>query len=207
MLSSISGVVGQKGQASYAAANVFLDNFCAYLHNSGLSACSIDCGVIEDVGYPSERSDLAVAWDRAAWTPIYDSLSHKIVRFSLLQQVAQINRAGASQLIVGITVTQPEDFSWLANARFGPLCFGNARGSSAGIDIKDEGSRAIQAFHILLRSSQADRSAIRASASNILNRQSTSSLRLRKAMEPAKSLANYGLGSLAALKLRSWMRS
>lgn len=30
MLSNISGVVGQKGQANYAAANVFLDNFALY---------------------------------------------------------------------------------------------------------------------------------------------------------------------------------
>ena len=72
MLPSISGVVGQKGQASYAAANVFLDNFSAYSHNLGLSACSIDLRAIEDVEYLIEHSDLAVAWDSAAWTPIKD---------------------------------------------------------------------------------------------------------------------------------------
>ena len=82
MLPIISGVVSQKGQASYAAANVFLDNFSAYRHNLGLSACSIDLGAIEDVEYLSEHSDLAVAWDSAAWTPINEGLFHKIFRFS-----------------------------------------------------------------------------------------------------------------------------
>ena len=201
---SISSVVGQKGQANDAAADVFLDNFCAYRHNLGLSACSIDLSNIEDVGYLSEHSDLAVAWHSAAWTPISEGLFNKIVRFSLLQQVAQINKASAPQLIAGITVPQPEDFSLLANARFGPLCFGNARASSAGKNSNKEGSRATQAFHILLRSDQADRSAI--SAIDILNRQFTSSLRLRKAVEPAKPLASYGMGSLAAVKMRNWMR-
>ena len=66
MLSSVSGVVGQKGQANYAAGNVFLDNFSAYRHKLSLPACSVDLGAIEDVGYISEHSDLTVAWDTAA---------------------------------------------------------------------------------------------------------------------------------------------
>ncbi|GIJ92472.1 putative PKS/NRPS-like protein biosynthetic cluster [Aspergillus pseudoviridinutans] len=36
MLSSISGVVGQKGQANYAAANVFMDAFAVYRQSLGL---------------------------------------------------------------------------------------------------------------------------------------------------------------------------
>ena len=191
MLSSISGVVGQKGQANYAAANFFLDNCSAYRRNLGLSACSIDLGIIEDAGYLSEHSDLAVAWDSAAWTPINEGLFHKIVRFSLLQQVAPINKASASQLITGITVPQLENSALLADARFGPLCFSNAPGSSGGIDSEKEGSKAIQAFHILLRSDQADRSATLASAIDILNRKFTTSLRFSEPMEPAKSLASY----------------
>ena len=56
-LSSISGVVGQKGQANYAAANVFLDSFAVYRQKMGLAACCVDLGAIEDVGYMSEHSD------------------------------------------------------------------------------------------------------------------------------------------------------
>lgn len=50
LLSSISGIVGQKGQANYSAANVFLDAFAVYRCSLGLVANSVNLGVIEDVG-------------------------------------------------------------------------------------------------------------------------------------------------------------
>ena len=92
MLSSISGVVGQKGQANYAAANVFLDSFAGYQRKLGLAADTIDLGAIEDVGYMSVHNDLMVALDTSAWTPINEALFHKIVRYSIIQQVAPIDR-------------------------------------------------------------------------------------------------------------------
>ncbi|XP_069502687.1 mycolipanoate synthase-like [Ambystoma mexicanum] len=44
--SSITSFVGNAGQANYAAANSFLDNFCHYRRNLGLSAQSINWGAL-----------------------------------------------------------------------------------------------------------------------------------------------------------------
>ena len=55
MLSSVSGVVGMKGQANYAAANAFLDAFAKYRQTQGLHANSINLGVIEEVGFIAEK--------------------------------------------------------------------------------------------------------------------------------------------------------
>ncbi|KAL1625569.1 hypothetical protein SLS56_007228 [Neofusicoccum ribis] len=55
LLSSISGLVGKKGQANYAAANTFLDAFSAYRNAQGLPANAVNLGVIEDVGYIFEQ--------------------------------------------------------------------------------------------------------------------------------------------------------
>lgn len=205
MLSSISGVVGQKGQANYAAANVFLDSFSAYRHKLGLPACSVNLGAIEDVGYMSEHSDLAVAWDTAAWTPINEGLFHKIMRFSLLQQMVPINKASASQLVTGLAVPQKETSFLLADARFGPLFFKDASDIRAADGNKD-GSKEIQAFSMMLRSGQADKAVLLTSAIDIINKQFTTSLRLSEPMEPAKSLASYGMDSLAAVEFRNWVR-
>ncbi len=206
MLSSISGVVGRKGQANYAAGNVFLDNFSVYRRNLGLAACSVDLGAIEDVGYMSEHSNPVVALDTAAWTPINESLFHKIVRFSILQQIETINKASAPQLITSIAVPQAENSSLLADARFGPLCFSDVLGSRGGADNNKDSSKDIQAFLVLLRSGQAEGSALLASALDIINKQFTTTLRLSEPMESAKSLASYGLDSLAAVEFRNWVR-
>ncbi|KAJ5675621.1 polyketide synthase [Penicillium macrosclerotiorum] len=56
--SSLSGIIGQPGQANYAGANTFLDAFSQYRHNLGLPACSIEIGAVEEVGYMAEHDTL-----------------------------------------------------------------------------------------------------------------------------------------------------
>ncbi|KUI60991.1 Lovastatin diketide synthase LovF [Cytospora mali] len=51
MLSSAAGIVGNRGQAAYAAANTFLDSFARYRQRLGLPAAAIDLTAVEDVGY------------------------------------------------------------------------------------------------------------------------------------------------------------
>ncbi|EFY84927.1 polyketide synthase [Metarhizium acridum CQMa 102] len=58
LFASISGLVGQYGQAIYAAANTFLDAFVQYRQGQGLPASVIDLGVMEDVGCVSQSSEL-----------------------------------------------------------------------------------------------------------------------------------------------------
>lgn len=206
MLSSISGVVGQKGQANYAAANVFLDSFASYRRQLGLPASSVDLGVIEDVGYVAERSELKAAFDASIWTPINEGLLHKILRVSLLQQQSSpINAASTTQLITGIAFPQTSQSALLRDARFGGLVVsqGAAALEPSGAS---EGSREIQALFKLLHAAQAENSAILAATVHIVSRQFTTSLRLGEPMEPAKSLASYGLDSLAAVEFRNWAR-
>lgn len=57
--SSISGLIGQPGQANYAAANTFLDAFVLYRQSLGLRASVIDLGIVNDIGYVSESGRMA----------------------------------------------------------------------------------------------------------------------------------------------------
>lgn len=55
---SLSGIIGQPGQANYASATTFLDAFVRYRKSLGLKASALDIGAVEDVGYMSEDRDL-----------------------------------------------------------------------------------------------------------------------------------------------------
>jgi hypothetical protein len=213
LLSSLSGVIGRKGQANYAAANAFLDSFASYRQSMGLPASSVDLGVVEDVGYVAEHSsELQTSFDKDVWTPINESLLHQILRFSILQQTAKatLNAASASQLITGIAIPQPSTSPLLKrDPRFSSLYFGSASNSTqlAGSGNNDNESKAIRAFLLSLHSAQAaEHSSLLTSAVEILSAQFSSSLRLSEPMEPAKPLASYGLDSLAAVEFRNWAR-
>ncbi|KAK8429569.1 putative polyketide synthase [Phyllosticta citricarpa] len=202
MLSSISGVVGQRGQANYAAANAFLDAFACYRRRLGLQANSIDLGAVEEVGYISRNSDLLQIFDPSTWSPINEPLFHRIVQYSIMQQVSPLNPASAAQLISGIAVPLGPESSLLSDARFAGLCFGATQTGGAGADAKDKDLQTL----LLLVQSGADAASVLEAAVTVVNQLFVRILRLAEPMEPAKPLSSYGLDSLAAVELRNVIR-
>jgi hypothetical protein len=51
MLSSICGIIGNRGQSNYAAGNVYQDTLAHYRHRQGLPATTLDLGSIMSVGF------------------------------------------------------------------------------------------------------------------------------------------------------------
>ncbi|GLA87701.1 type I Iterative Polyketide synthase (PKS) [Aspergillus tubingensis] len=208
LLSSISGLVGQKGQANYAAAGAFQDAFATYRRDRGLAACAVDLGVIEDVGYISERQEIATRLDINIWTPINEALLHRILRASILDQhnvQARGDPTATAQIITGIPFPQPEGAMLLRDARFGALAA--KEGSAATAAGKHGGlSQEMQTLLMLLQTSTADRSEQLAATIEVVNRHFMHSLGLAEPMEAAKPLSVYGLDSLAAVDFRNWLR-
>ncbi|KAH7168199.1 hypothetical protein DER46DRAFT_679392 [Fusarium sp. MPI-SDFR-AT-0072] len=58
LFSSLSGIIGQPGQAIYAGANTFLDAFSQCRASLGLPACAIEIGAVEEVGYMAEHQGI-----------------------------------------------------------------------------------------------------------------------------------------------------
>ncbi|KAI4952622.1 Type I Iterative PKS [Alternaria rosae] len=204
MLSSISGLIGQPAQANYAAANVFLDSFAYYRRGLGLKGNSVDLGAIEDVGYMAEHSNLITALDTSAWTPINESLFHKIVRFSIMQQEDNpVNQSSCAQLITSIAVPQAPSSRLLTDARFSSLLFGSSAGSSTA--DASGANKEIQALLMTVKTG-AEMHVALPLAVDVANKQFMLTLRVDEPLEPAKPLSAYGLDSLAAVEFRNWCR-
>lgn len=58
LFSSLSGIIGQSGQANYASANTFLYAFVKYRQSLDLPCTAIVLGMMESVGYLTENVDL-----------------------------------------------------------------------------------------------------------------------------------------------------
>ncbi|GAW26928.1 putative polyketide synthase [Rosellinia necatrix] len=212
MLSSTSGIVGNKGQANYAAANTFLDAFASYRQSMGLRANTVDLGVIEDVGVLA-GSELQGRFDTRLWTPINERMLRKILTYSVLQQddAAPLNISSSAQMITGISYPLPIDGLGLAgDPRFAHLFNSRAGDGSRTRDARDPGdgdqtTQAIQRFRRLQKSG-SDAATLMAACVEVISAQVVRYLQLDTILEAGRSLMAYGLDSLSAVELRNWIR-
>ena len=212
MLSSVSGVIGNKGQANYSAANTFLDAFANYRLSLGLAANTVDLGAIQDVGYVAETGDsLESRFSTKQWTPINEGVLRKILTYSILQQQRRTHLSSSPQLITGIAYPMHASTSDVAgDPRFGYLFAdeGDDAGEGEGAG-GDEVEQAAKAFRLMVShlTADADASSLVGPAVSLLAAQVTKVLRLETEVESGKPLAAYGLDSLSAVEIRGWART
>ena len=207
MLSSISGVIGQKGQANYAGGNAFEDAFAEYRRALGLPAISINLGPIEDVGIIHGKEDLQNRFDGSTLFSINEGLLRRILDYFLLRQHPdphhRLSLTSQGQMITSLVVPRPKDSYLLGDVCFrGLRLLGADRPRSTGDASKDKET------HILLfltLSQNPELAAVRAAAITVVGARLAEQLRLTDALDSARPLSYYGLDSLAAVQLRNWV--
>lgn len=225
LLSSASGIVGNMGQANYAGASVYLDALASYRRDHlKLPACSVDLGVISDVGYVAAHGDVSEKLGSRQWATISEGLLRRILEYSICQQDGQRQattasslasaRMSSAQMVTGIPVPQPSGSELLRDARFQGLHTSSSRmntdaerSSSAGTQ---EDAKAIKDLLLALRAKggSATSPVAQAAALAVLQRRFAQTLRLDEGdMDPSRPPRAYGLDSLAAVELRNWARA
>lgn len=119
LISSISGLGGNFGQANYNAANAFLDTFVRYRKYMNLPAWAIDVGAMQEIGHFSQDKDLV----KKALACSIEMLDESYLVDAL--QVAMLKSKGSEsgQFAIGLGTSKPPPDSgnhplWPRDARF-----------------------------------------------------------------------------------------
>ncbi|KAK7422917.1 hypothetical protein QQZ08_009273 [Neonectria magnoliae] len=213
MLSSISGIIGQKGQTNYSGGNTFLDSLAAYRRDTlGLPATTVNLGIIEGIGYLAEHDDVHKQLTRNldTWAPINEAKLRRIFEFSVYQQHLDLARqpspASVTQMITGMQIPLPGDTDLFRDARFTGLHITTGK-EGDGAKAGDRDDKELQTFLLLIKTKGTDPNLLLTAAVELANSKFTKLLRLAEPMEPSRPMSIYGLDSLVAVEFRNWART
>lgn len=200
MLSSISAVIGNRGQAAYAAANSFLDEFARYRASQGLPGTSIDLGMVKEIGHVAERPELQERIE--ALNGDIGLSKAEVLALVKLAILKKVDKHADHQCIVGLSF---ENYSpkhpayyWATDARFCHL----RRGMSVP-EAKDTGP-SISTKQALKKAQTVDEASEIASKSLVVKLASVL-ITPAEDISTNKPVVALGLDSLVAVEVRSWI--
>ncbi|KAF2452119.1 putative polyketide synthase [Karstenula rhodostoma CBS 690.94] len=217
MTSSIVGLVGTASQGAYVAANAFQDAFARHRQSSGHAAISLALGLINEIGSVKEAQSFQQMLLRTTTYGISESefLQHLEAAFApSAHPSTTLDPLSPSQVVLGL---EPANFiphfedgrmreiTWTTSARFQAVVQAisdraKSRNSSPSKDFQRQSDVVAQ---MTLAASPAEKKTIAAEAviariGQLLSVQVDD-------IDASRPMAQYGLDSLVAAELRSWL--
>lgn len=195
MLSSAAGMIGNKGQAAYSAANTFMNAFAQYRIHLGLPATSIDLAAVSDVGYlaeNTEKKDLVMS--------SIGSGAVSEVELHALISAAISNRMSAScsnHCITGLDIAPGAPApSWMDDPKFTPIR------PQANAAAK---TTTLVSLRESLKQATTSEEAEALVFSGLVDKVSAILMIVKEDIDGRQPIASYGLDSLVAVEIRNWI--
>lgn len=227
LFSSLSGIVGQTGQANYASANTFLDSLVQYRQRMALPCTAIDLGAMDGVGYLAQHQDLLRKMEGTGWRVVQEAELFEVLELTMMpqstrvqtpnstvwnQQLAFSSPASCNSFLVGIAPSIPlsntnsnsglrRDIRMAVYHNVGQGNRDNKTGS--GSDTLRSFLTSAKKNRALLKSAEC----VKFLALQIGKRLSVLLLRSEdEELNEKMNTADLGLDSLIAVKLQTWWK-
>ncbi|CAI7598063.1 unnamed protein product [Penicillium discolor] len=199
-LSSVAGIIGNRGQTAYSAANAFLDGFIEYRKSLGLPGTSIDLAAVSDVGYLADT-------DAQRRQEVMKNIgSQTIDESEVLALIAatltgDLEQSCAGQCITGLRVDSLENNFWVQDARFSVL-YEATRGTLGSSSQSDGPSVPL---HITLSAASSKEEALKVCYEALAAKLAQVLVLSLEDMDPSITVVSLGLDSLVAIEIRNWI--
>jgi len=207
----VTAVTGRHGQANYASGNSYLDTLARYLTSSGRreKVIALDLGVFKSVGHVATQPDVVDKLLRDGFVPTEEKDLVRILEY-YCDPAVKITKEEESQLITGIDTpanlqSRGLDIpSWMADSPiFLHLFQFRQGGSAASGDGSSDGEKSFSQRIVSMTSV----SEIGVEIADELASKLARTLAVdRKDIDTNKPVHGYGVDSLAAVEVRSWMK-
>jgi NAD(P)-dependent dehydrogenase (short-subunit alcohol dehydrogenase family) len=222
LISSLSGIVGQTGQANYSSANTFLDAFSQYSTIQGLPCTTITFGVMEGIGVMSNNVELLKKLQGSGWRLNNESELIEAVDSAIQLQTTKrdintkqtlapssINTVDKTRFIFGLCPTVPlssPDSSTNLRADVRMAVYRNSKRQSNKSAVSED------ALRTLLNTAKKDASILESSESVSLlamdiGKKLCSLLLLPdNDLSPTMKTGEMGLDSMVAVEMGAWWK-
>ena len=202
----MSEMVGNRGQAAYAAASTFLDDFARLRASNNLPGTSIDLGVVSEIGYLAEKPELQARLD--AMTRCDANLTEQdVLALVKLAILGKIDESANHQCATGISFDSYNSDSigafWTGKARFSHL---RRAAISRNADAAPNGGSTSVTPKRALKLATRLQDALAIVTDALIHKLSRTLIIPAEEISAEKAVVTLGLDSLVAVEVRSWIK-